>query len=340
MKIFTLRMHKSRNTAWRAAVAAVLFVVLFATAAPCDEIDDSLPPNSPEAVKASARQAIQKGLEQENVVKLTRAMLQSKFNEQQIQLSHALMIEAKNSGLPVQPLMNKAFEGMAKNVSPPLIVGAMETVQSRNAFAYQRAARFSRNKSHTANLGRALSAALAAGFSKEDADTITKMLQQQAKSMKTDPAYSLALECFKTARDISRLGVSSQSVTSMLAGALNKGFNHQNMHAMRNSFMTQARQSQPQNLARSYSAAIQEGKGFQEGRGDGEGSGGAGHGASGSGGSGSGPGGSGPGGGGSGGSGGSAGGGPGGSGGGSGGSGGGSGGSGGGSGGSGSGSNQ
>ncbi len=44
----------------------------------------------------------------------------------------------------------------------------------------------------------------------------------------------------------------------MLAGALNKGFNHQNMHAMRNSFMTQARQSQPQNLARSYSAAIQE----------------------------------------------------------------------------------
>ena len=79
------------------------------------------------------------------MVKLTRAMLQSKFNEQQIQLSHALMIEAKNSGLPVQPLMNKAFEGMAKNVSPPLIVSAMETVQSRNAFAYQRAARFSRN---------------------------------------------------------------------------------------------------------------------------------------------------------------------------------------------------
>jgi hypothetical protein len=239
--------------------------------------------------------AAMQALEQENVVKLTRAMLQSKFNEQQIQLSHALMIEAKNSGMPVQPLMNKAFEGMAKSVSPPLIVGAMETVQSRNAFSYQRAARFAKNKSHTANLGRALSAALAAGFSKEDADKITNMLQQRAKSMKTDQAYSLALECFKTARDISRLGVSSQSVTNMLAGALNKGFNHQDMHAMRSAFMTQARQSQPQNLVRSYSAAIQEDKGFQEGRGDGEGSGGAGHGAAGSGGSGSGPGSGGPG---------------------------------------------
>jgi len=307
-------MHKSKNTVWRAAVAAALFVVLFATAAQGDEIEDSLPPNSPQAVKVSTRQAIQKGLEQKNVVKLTRAMLQSKFNEQQIQLTHALMIDAKNSGLPVQPLMNKAFEGMAKNVSPPLIVGAMETVQSRNAFAYQRAARLSRNKSHTANLGRALSSGLAAGFSKEDADKITKMLQQRAKSMKTDQAYSLALECFKTARDISRLGVSSPNATNMVASALSKGFNHQDMHAMRSAFMTEARGSQPQELARSYSAAIQEGKGFQEGRGDSEGSGGAGHGASESGGSGSGPGGSGPGSGGSGSSGGSSGGEPGGSG--------------------------
>ena len=312
MKIFTLRMHKSRNSAWCAAVAAALFVVLFATAAPCDEIEDSLPPNSPEAVKASTRHAIQNGLAQENVVKLTRAMLQSKFNEQQIQLAHALMIEAKNSSMPVQPLMNKAFEGMAKNVSPALIVGAMQTVQSRNAFANQRAARISKNKSHTANLGRALSAALAAGFSKENADKITTLLQQQAKSMKTDQAYSLALECFKTARDISRLGVSSSSVTNMVTSALNKGFNHQDMHAMRSAFMTEARgSSQPQELARSYSAAIQEGKGFQGGKSGGEGSGGAGDGASGSGGTGSDPGGSGPGGGSSGGS---AGGGPGGSG--------------------------
>ena len=314
MKIITLLMHKRKNTVWRAAVAAALFVVLFATAAPCDEIEDSLPPNSPEAVKASARQAIQNGLEQENVVKLTLAMLQNKFNEQQIQLAHAMMIEAQNSGMPVQPLMNKAFEGMAKNVSPPLIVGAMKTVQSRNTFAYQHAARFSKNKSHRANLGRALSAALAAGFSKEDADKVTKMLQQRAESMKSDQVYSLALECFKTSRDVSRLGVSSPNVTNMVVGALNKGFNHQDMHAMRNAFMTEARGSQPQELARSYSAAMQEGKGFQGGEGGGEGSGGSGHDASGPGGSGGGSGDSGPGSGGMGSSGGSAGGGPGGSG--------------------------
>ena len=144
------------------------------------------------------------------MLKLTRAMQQNKFNEQQIQLAHALMIEAKNSGMPVQPLMNKAFEGMAKSVPPSLIVNAMETVQSRNAFAFQRAAKLSDDKSRTENLGRTLAAGLAAGLSKEDADKIIGKIQQRAGSMNADQAYSLALECFQTARDVSRLGVSSR----------------------------------------------------------------------------------------------------------------------------------
>jgi len=293
MKVFTLLLPEKKHTICGFVVA--FLVVLSATAALGDEIDGSLSPDSPPGVMASARQAIKSGLEKESVVKLTRAMLQNKFNEQQVKLVHSLMMEAKNSDMPVQLLMNKAFEGMAKNVDPSRIVGAMETVQSRNAFAYQNAARLSKNKFQTANLGRALSAALSAGFSKEDAGKVTKSLQQRAKSMKSNKAYSLALECFKTARDVSRLGVTSQAVTNLLFVALKKGFDHQEMHAMRIAFITKAHQSQPQNLAQSYSAAIQEGKGFQGDPGDGagegsggEGSGGTGPGASGSGGSGSG----------------------------------------------------
>ena len=280
MKIFTLLLPEKKQIICSFAVA--FLVLLSATAALGDEIDGSLPPDSPPAVKASARQAIQSGLEKESVVKLTRAMLQNKFNEQQVKLVHSLMIEAKNSDIPVQLLMNKAFEGMTKNVDPSRIVGAMETVQSRNEFAYQNAARLSKNKFQTANLGRALSAALAAGFSKEDADKVTKRLQQRAKSMKSDKAYSLALECFKTTRDVSRLRVTSQAVTNILVTALKKGFDHQEMHAMRSAFMTKAHHSLPQNLAHSYPAAIEEGKRFQEDSGSGvsEGSG-AGSGSSG-----------------------------------------------------------
>ena len=116
MQIFKYIFGERRYTARRVAGAIVLFIMLFATAA--------------QGVKASARQAIQNGLQQENVVKLTWAMLQRKFKEQQILQIHALMLEAKNNSMPVQPLINKAFEGMAKGVDPSLILGAMETVQS------------------------------------------------------------------------------------------------------------------------------------------------------------------------------------------------------------------
>lgn len=284
MKIFQFKLLKRKNIARHTTtVGTALLFALLATAAFGDVIDDSLPPDTPRAVKTSARQAIQNGLPQANVVKLTRAMLQNKFDAQQIQQTHAVMIEAKNSGMPVQPLVNKAFEGMAKGVDPSLILGAMQSVQSRNEFAYQRAARLSRNKTQMATLGQSLSAGLAAGLSKNDASKITEMIEQRSRSMKSERAYMLALECFNTARDVSRLGVSSQAVTNMLISALNKGFNHQDMQAMRSAFMAQSRQSHPQNLARSYSAAILEGKGFQGGRG-----GDAGHGASGSGHSGSG----------------------------------------------------
>jgi len=86
---------KSENRAFGLiAVAAVLLVMLFTTVARGDAIDDGLSATTPAAVKASTRQAVQSGLELQSVIKLTRAMQQNKFNEQQIQLAHALVIEA------------------------------------------------------------------------------------------------------------------------------------------------------------------------------------------------------------------------------------------------------
>jgi len=267
MEIFTSLLHKTEKIACYGVVAAAFVIMLSATVALGDAIDDSLPANTPETVRTFARQAVKSGLDQESLAKLTRTMLENKFDERQIRQAYALMIEAKNSGMPVQPLMNKAFEGMAKNVPSPLILHAMETVQSRNAFAYQRAARLTNHKSRSKILGRTLAAGLAAGLSMKDADKISNMVQQRSASMNSDRAYSLAFECFQTARDVSRLGVPSQAVTGMVTQALNEGFNHEDMHAMRNSFMTQAHQSEPHNLARDYTAAIQEGKGFQGGSG-------------------------------------------------------------------------
>jgi uncharacterized membrane protein YgcG len=191
------------------------------------------------------------------------------------------MIEAKKSGMPVKPLMSKAFEGIAKNVPAPLILNAMQAVQSRNAFAHRQAARLTDHKNRKKILGRTLAAGLAAGLSKKDVAEITNMVQQRLASMNTEQSYRLAMECFQTARDVSRLGVSSSAVTGMLTQAVNTGFNDEDMRVMRNSFVSQARHVEPQNLARGYTTAIQQGKGLSKGAGDSSGrSGGTGSGGS------------------------------------------------------------
>ena len=288
MKNYRYQLGRKKITARLTGCGILLLAMLFASAAFGDEIDDRLPPDAPQAVKASARQAIQSGLDQDSVARLTRAMLQHQFDGQQIRHCHNLMIQAHNGGMPVEPLMNKAYEGMAKGVGPSLIVGAMERVQARNSFAYRHAAQLSGNKAQEASLGDALSAAMAAGFLNADADRVTPMIRQRAQTMQPDEAYNLALECFYTARDVSRLGVSSGAVANMLGGALENGFGHQKMRTMRYAFMHQARQSEPKKLAHKFAESIRAGKGFQNGPGpgpgsDGEGTGGPGPGRDGSG---------------------------------------------------------
>ena len=336
MRVSKIRTMPESLTFRFIAITSTLFMLMYSAVALGDTIDESLPANSSAAVKASARQAIQNGLAPQPVIELTKAMLQHQFDEQQVQRAHALLTEAKTSNTPMQPLMNKAHEGIAKNVPPSMIMSAMETVQARHSFAFQHAAKLTDEPTRAQHLGQVLAASLAAGLSKEDANTIMGQIQQQARSTNPNQAYSLALESFQTARDVSRLGVSSQDVTGMITQALSKGFSHEDMQALHSAFMNQAQHANPQNLAQGYTAGMQEGKGFPGAAGISGGqpgvSGSGGAGSGGSGGSGGGSGGSGGSGGGSGGSGGSGGGGSGGSGG-SGGGSGGSGGSGGGSGG-------
>ena len=130
-----------------------------------DAIDDGLTADAPMAVKASTRQAIQSGLADQAVIALTQAMLRHQFDEKQVQRVHTLLVVAKTSGVPVDTLMNKAHEGMTKNVPPYMIIKAMETVQARNLFAYQHAAKFAEEPGQKRELEQLLAASLAAGLS-------------------------------------------------------------------------------------------------------------------------------------------------------------------------------
>jgi hypothetical protein len=240
--------------------AMVLFFLLCASVASGDEVEDILSNIATDQIKESTRQLIHSGATSNIAVPLTRAMLQYRFANEQVLKIHEIFIMARNNGLPLQPLANKVFEGIAKNIQPSRIVNAVEIVLSRYSFAYTQAEWLTSQKARVEQLGHILAAGLAAGLTREDAELIAQVVHHRTESLTTDQAYELALEAFSCARDVSRLGVSSKSTEDLVNQALKKGFTPDDLRVMRHSFLSQSRQSSPPSLAKSYSRAIQQGK--------------------------------------------------------------------------------
>ena len=241
-------------------IITVFFLLLYASTALADAVDDRLPPETPEKLKASTRQMMLAGLKGDDAIKMTRSMLENNFTIDNALKTQQIIMDAYKKGLPPEPLKYKVFEGMTKNVKPDRIVRAMEIVLSRYAFAYGQVAVLSEEKAQIGRLGNTLSAALAAGLKNEDAAQLCSMIQNKVQNVTGNARNSLAFETLKTARDMARLSVDSKAVADVLIGALQEGYGAEEIKSMRASFMKHSRTGSPQNLAKSYSKAIQQGK--------------------------------------------------------------------------------
>ncbi|MFZ0131995.1 MAG: hypothetical protein WAK95_05585 [Desulfobacterales bacterium] len=216
-----------------------------------------------EQLEASARQVIQAGVDSDIAAEVTRVLVLNGFKDEQVLRAHAILIKAQRAGLPLQPIVNKAFEGIAKQVPPDTILNAMEAVRSRYDFAFLRAGLLTAQKDQIDRLGQALAAGIAAGVSLEDADAMVEAVRQRAAATNPDQAADLALAAFETARDAARLGVSSTAAAGLVTQAMSKGLSPAEMQAMHQSFLSQSQHALPENIAKSYSSAIQQGKSFQ-----------------------------------------------------------------------------
>lgn len=243
-------------------LVTIFWLLLFASASFADMVDNRLPLATPEELKASTRQMIGLGIKSDEAVKITRAMLQNHFNLEQILKAQLIVMQARRQNLPTKPIVNKAFEGMAKDVMDEKIVRAMEVVRSRYAFAYAQAKLLSHQKARKSHLEKMLAGALTAGLSKQDAAKICNMVNEKAENVSNEQQNDLAFEVLKTARDMARLSVTSTAVTRVLVQALHQGFSANEIKSLRASFMFHSRSTSPQNLARSYSETIGRGKGL------------------------------------------------------------------------------
>ena len=281
-------------------ICIIVFAILcYTSVAFGDEVDRGLSNIATKQIMNSTRQMIRAGIESDEAVKMTRLMLENRFREENTLRAHKIIMNACKKGLPAEPIMNKAYEGIAKHIQPRNVIQAMEQTHSRYVFAYEKAGKLTQENTQMRHIGDTIAKGLAAGMAGEDVERIMNRLQQRIHVMTKNQANEFALETFTAARIMASRGVSSKAATDVVCQALQHQYSATEMKMMSKSFMNQSRHSEPNTLAKSYSEAIQMGRSAEslgassskgasgsEGGPGGGGHGGGGHGGGGSGGSG------------------------------------------------------
>ncbi|TFG91507.1 MAG: hypothetical protein E4H15_05680, partial [Syntrophobacterales bacterium] len=245
-------------------ICVIAFALLLcAGVAYADEVGERLGATASEQIQNTTRQMIQAGIHADEAIQVTQLMLKTRFSQEQVQRAQEMLVQATREGLPAEPIMNKAYEGMAKKVQNETIVQAMETVRSRYSFAYQQAGLLTKEMGQVRALGNLMADTLSAGVEPSDVEILRSRLQERITQKDRVQEHKLATETFRTARDIARLGASSTSVTDVMSQALSHQYSAQEMKTLRNSFMHNARQGAADTLAKSYAGGIGEGKGAQ-----------------------------------------------------------------------------
>ncbi len=228
-----------------------------------DVLDDELPVDIPLQIKEKAREVINLGVENQGVVKMTNAMLQNRFTEEQMIRAYDIIGEAKKEGLPVQPLMNKLHEGIVKRVQSQNIIMAMEKVKERYHSAAQYAYGMSDSEEETGALTGDIAESLAAGMTGNDIEMIGEMLDQaQIQSKEKSP---LKIQTLATVKTMARTGARSESVVNTIRVALLKGYDHGKMKGLEKAFMAQLRGNHnPSEIAEALTRGIRAGVSLDE----------------------------------------------------------------------------
>jgi len=193
--------------------------------------------------------------------KLQQIMTEAGFSNHQVIQVQSMINSAQQKGLPPEAVTSKVYEGIAKHVAPERIVQALERVTSRYEYGYGLAEKLVKEKTQIAELGTTVAAGVAAGLTHQDAEKIAGSLHSRSGQVSQDEFYSLAEETMRTARDLSRQGVSSATTAEVVGEAVQKGFNASEMQTMRGSFNKQGAHGNVESLAKSYGNAIKEGVG-------------------------------------------------------------------------------
>ncbi len=250
----------------------------------------ALSPVQQQNVERYTREMRAQGIPAEPVQVMFSLMYQNRYQEQNIVRAGKTILGAADKGLPTEPVINKAMEGMAKQVSEEQVIAAMETVRNRYSNAYRLAGSLSDDRKNTAIMAEAIAGSLAAGMADKEMDKIMDRLRERTQKQTSVQADKLSLQTMLTVRSMMRLGANPADTSDTVRQALEQRYTAQQMEQLRNQFFDEAPKTSAKQLAQQYARSIGKGGNSSSGSSgsDGGGSGSGGSGGSGSGGSGSG----------------------------------------------------
>lgn len=230
----------------------LLGIFLCVSTAPADDTEQ-------ERERLQNREMIHAGIPDHDAENMNRMMIKNHFNHQNRIKARQIVMDAAKQGLPFQAVMNKAYEGVAKNAPAEAIVNAMEKIRHRYAYAYEKAQQITDDRQQIKHIGQSIVDSLKAGLSNEDADRIMLALQQHTRQMNRSQAEELAGESFQTAGTMARLGVDSALITDIACQAIQDNYSAEKMRQLKNRFRAEAMNTPPAIVAGQFRYSIQEG---------------------------------------------------------------------------------
>jgi hypothetical protein len=224
-----------------------------------DEVDRRLSTIGNEQIRVHTQAMINAGIPGDEAIKMTRLMIQNNYKDQNILRAQKIMIDTVEDGLPDKPVMNKAYEGIAKNVQEDRVVEAMEKTRTRYSVAYRYARSIAQNPDRANEIGTTIAEGLTAGIHNTDVHQIMERLQNRTRQKTENNTEAYAEEIFLSLRDMARRSVISKIATDVVCKALDHQYSVQDIKQMRQSFISRSMNIDPTILATQYGYDIEHG---------------------------------------------------------------------------------
>ena len=237
----------------------ILGICLCSSPAYGDELDPKLSTIGNEQIRVHTRAMINAGIPGDEAMKMTRLMIQNNYKDQNILRAQKILIDTVKEDLPDKPVMNKAYEGIAKNVQEDRVVEAMEKTRTRYSVAYRHARSITQNPVRVNDIGKTIAEGLTAGINNKDAYQIMESLQNSTRQMTRNNTEAFAEEIFLSLRDMARRSVLSKIATDVVSKALEHEYSVEEIKQMRHSFISRSMNFDPTILAIQYGHDIEHG---------------------------------------------------------------------------------